>query len=70
MKIKDLAQELGVSVRDLQKDCSKLNIETTKTNLLEDDDVQKIREYRKAHANDKIEQRETESGVIVRRRKT
>ncbi len=70
MKIKDLAQELGVSVRDLQKDCSKLNIEITKTNLLEDSDVQKIREYRKAHANDKIEQRETESGVIVRRRKT
>lgn len=70
MKIKDLAQELGINVRDLQKDCSKLNIEISKTNLLEDSDVQKIREYRQAHANDKIEQRETESGVIVRRRKT
>lgn len=69
MKIKDLAQELGVNIRELQKDCSKLNIEISKTNLLEDSDVQKIREYRKAHANDKIEQRETESGVIVRRRK-
>lgn len=69
MKIKDLAQELGVNVRDLQKDCSKLNIEISKTNLLEDSDVQKIREYRQAHANDTIEQRETESGVIVRRRK-
>lgn len=69
MKIKDLAQELGVNVRELQKDCSKLNIEISKTNLLEDSDVQKIREYRQAHANDTIEQRETESGVIVRRRK-
>lgn len=69
MKIKDLAQELGVNVRELQKDCSKLNIEISKTNLLEDNDVQKIREYRQAHANDTIEQRETESGVIVRRRK-
>ncbi len=70
MKIKDLADELGIHPRELQKDCSKLNIEISKTNLLEESDVQKIREYRKAHANDKIEQRETESGVIVRRRKT
>lgn len=69
MKLKDLAQELDVSVRDLQKDCSKLNIEVSKTNLLEDSDVQKIREYRQA-ANDAIERRETESGTIVRRRKT
>lgn len=69
MKIKDLAEELGVNPRDLQKDCSRLNIEIAKNNFLDDSDVQKIREYRKAHANDKIEQRETESGVIVRRRK-
>ncbi len=69
MKIKDLAQELGINVKELQKDCSKLNIEATKSTLTEDD-VQKIKEYRQAHANDKIEQRETESGVIVRRRKT
>lgn len=69
MKIKDLAEELGVNPRDLQKDCSRLNIEIAKNNFLEDSDVQKIRDYRKAHANDKIEQRETESGVIVRRRK-
>lgn len=69
MKIKDLAKELGVQVRDLQKDCGKLNIEAPNANvLLEESDVEKIKAYRQAHANDKIEQRETESGVIVRRR--
>lgn len=69
MKIKDLAKELGVQVRDLQKDCGKLNIDAPNANaFLEESDVQKIKEYRQAHANDQIVQRETESGVIVRRR--
>ncbi len=71
MKIKDLAKELGVQVRDLQKDCGKLNIDAPNANaVLEENDIQKIKEYRQAHANDQIVQRETESGVIVRRRNT
>lgn len=70
MKIKDLARELGITPKELQKECGKLNIEATNTNvILAESDVQKIKEYRQAHANDKVEQHETNSGVIVRRRR-
>ncbi len=68
MKIKDLAQELGINVKELQKDCSKLNIEATKSTLTEDD-VQKIKEYRQAHANDKIEQEKQAPNLRKKTRK-
>lgn len=70
MKLKDLARELGVQVKDLQKDCGKLNIEVAANAFLEESDVQKIKDYRQAHANDTIERHETGTGVIVRRRNT
>ena len=70
MKIKDLARELGITAKELQKECGKLNIEAPNANfILAENDVQKIKEYREAHANDKIEQHKTTNDVIVRRRR-
>ncbi len=71
MKIKDLARELGITAKELQKECGKLNIEAPNANaILSENDVQKIKDYRNAHANDKIEQHKTNNDVIVRRRRT
>ena len=70
LKIKDLAAELDVQPKEVLTVARELGISARQsTALLTPEDVSRVREYFAASRQNEVTRRESESGVIVRRRR-